>query len=541
MAIQIQENQIKDSAISNAKIANATIQPAKIDLSQVFSFGAIPTVSSDATSGNQLVRKSQLDAAINGLSWKEACRVKATGNVDISSAPSSIDGVTLSNGDRVLLDQQTTGSEDGIYIFNGSSSAMARSGDADAFSELQDGTAVFIKEGSTFASNGYQQSATLTSFSNQNWILFSSTGGGRQAGDALDLSGNTFNVKYDDSAIGVDGSDQLTVKAGGISNSMIGSGVVANDRLINSAITVTAGAGLTGGGTPSLGGSTTIAVQSDSSNTISVSGSGIGVADASLQAAKLASNSVTTNKVADGNITLDKLVNMSDSQIMVGNSSNRPAFVSMSGDASISNTGALSLNSNAVSTSIVQDSAITNIKLANSQVTLVAGDGVATLGNLALGASMNVNLVLDGSTLAKGASGLKVSSGGITSTELAANSVTSSAIADDAVGSTEIAANAVQTVKIQDDAVTLAKCGFQWVQEVYTGTTSTTYDLSNAVDSGFEDAIFVFRNGLLCQKVGSPSDDSEYSVAVTGGTGGVCRLTFGSAPNGDKLIVKYML
>lgn len=543
MPIQIVGNQIKDSAVSNSKIANSTIQPAKIDLSQVFAFGAIPTLSADPTADNQVVRKSYVDSKINGLSWKAACRVKTTGNIDLSSAPAAIDGVTLASDDRVLVASQSSSAENGIYVFAGSGSAMTRAADADSFAELQDGAAVFIKEGNTFESNAYQQSATLTNFGGQNWILFSATGGGRQADGTkgMDLTGNTFSVKIDNSSVGFNGSGQLEIKAAGITDVMVSSGTLSNAKLQNSSITLTAGAGLTGGGSAALGGSSTLAVESDASNTIAVSGSGIGVADASLQASKLASNSVTTNKVADANITLAKLQAMDQARIMVGNSSNRPAFVQVSGDATLADSGALTLNSNAVATATIQDSAVTNAKLASSAVTLVAGDGIANLGSLALGASMNVNLNLDGSSLSKGASGLKVASGGITGTELAANSVTAAAVADDAIGSTELAANAVLTVKIADDAVTLAKCGFSFTQEVFTGTSSTTYDLSNAVIAGFDDAIFVFRNGLLCQKVGSPSDDSEYSVSLTGGVGGVCRITFGAAPNGDKVIVKYMV
>lgn len=543
MPIQIVGNQIKDSAVSNSKIANSTIQPAKIDLSQVFAFGAIPTLSADPTADNQVVRKSYVDSKINGLSWKSACRVKTTGNVDISSAPAAIDGVTLASDDRVLVASQSSSAENGIYVFAGSGSAMTRAADADSFAELQDGAAVFIKEGNTFESNAYQQSATLTNFGGQNWILFSATGGGRQADGTkgMDLTGNTFSVKIDNSSVGFNGSGQLEIKAAGITDVMVSSGTLSNAKLQNSSITLTAGAGLTGGGSAALGGSSTLAVQSDASNTIAVSGSGIGVADASLQASKLASNSVTTNKVADANITLAKLQAMDQARIMVGNSSNRPAFVQVSGDATLADSGALTLNSNAVATATIQDSAVTNSKLASSAVTLVAGDGIANLGSLALGASMNVNLNLDGSSLSKGASGLKVASGGITGTELAANSVTSAAVADDAIGSTELSANSVLTVKIADDAVTLAKCGFAFTQEVFTGTSSTTYDLSNAVIAGFDDAIFVFRNGLLCQKVGSPSDESEYSVSLTGGVGGVCRLTFGAAPDSDKLVIKYLI
>lgn len=71
------------------------------------------------------------------------------------------------------------------------------------------------------------------------------------AGNAISVSGTrdiTVNVLYDNSSIGLNGSNQLIVKAGGVTNAM----------LANSSLTVTAGAGLTGGGAISLGGSATL-------------------------------------------------------------------------------------------------------------------------------------------------------------------------------------------------------------------------------------------------------------------------------------------
>lgn len=71
------------------------------------------------------------------------------------------------------------------------------------------------------------------------------------AGNAISVSGTrdiTVNVLYDDSSIGKNGSNQLYIKAGGVTNAM----------LVNSSLTVVAGAGLTGGGSISLGGSATL-------------------------------------------------------------------------------------------------------------------------------------------------------------------------------------------------------------------------------------------------------------------------------------------
>lgn len=83
--------------------------------------------------------------------FKDSVRVTSTANVNISSAPTAIDGVTLANGDRVLLKNQTTGSQNGIYVFNGAASAMTRSTDADSSAEVTAGIFVGIEEGTANA------------------------------------------------------------------------------------------------------------------------------------------------------------------------------------------------------------------------------------------------------------------------------------------------------------------------------------------------------------------------------------------------------
>jgi collagen type VII alpha len=55
-----------------------------------------------------------------------ATRVATTANIDLSSAPAAIDGVTLASTELVLVKNQSTGSENGVYLYNGSGSAMTR-------------------------------------------------------------------------------------------------------------------------------------------------------------------------------------------------------------------------------------------------------------------------------------------------------------------------------------------------------------------------------------------------------------------------------
>ena len=66
--------------------------------------------------------------------------------MSISGPGAGIDGVTLSSGDRVLLKNQSTGSENGIYVFNGAASTMTRATDANADAEVTAGMFVFVEE-----------------------------------------------------------------------------------------------------------------------------------------------------------------------------------------------------------------------------------------------------------------------------------------------------------------------------------------------------------------------------------------------------------
>jgi hypothetical protein len=89
---------------------------------------------------------AQLNAAIEGLSPKDSARVSTVSNISIASPGASIDGIAMTAGDRVLVKNQTTGSENGIYIWNGAAVAMTRSLDANTSNELE-AAIVAVEEG----------------------------------------------------------------------------------------------------------------------------------------------------------------------------------------------------------------------------------------------------------------------------------------------------------------------------------------------------------------------------------------------------------
>ena len=179
---------------------------------------ATPTGSTDAAT------KAYVDAQLQGLDVKQSVRVATTANGTLSSAfanNSTVDGVTLATNDRILIKDQSTGSENGIYTVN-ASGAPTRATDFDANSEVTGGAFFFAEEGTTNADNGFvltndgaitvgTTALTFTQFSGAGQVI---------AGTALTKSGNTLNVAVDDSSIEIN-SDALRVKASGITNAML--------------------------------------------------------------------------------------------------------------------------------------------------------------------------------------------------------------------------------------------------------------------------------------------------------------------------------
>lgn len=110
----------------------------------------------DGSAPTDAVNLGQVQAFLNGLSWKVAVRAASTTNVSLTTPGTSLDGVTLVSGDRVLLKNQTNAAENGIYVWTGASSSLTRATDADSGPELV-AAAVLIREGTVNADRQYTQ------------------------------------------------------------------------------------------------------------------------------------------------------------------------------------------------------------------------------------------------------------------------------------------------------------------------------------------------------------------------------------------------
>ena len=137
--------------------------------------------------------------------------------------------------------------------------------------------------------------------------------------------------------------------------------------------------------------------------------------DANVTADKLAANAVTTAKIANGNVTFAKLADLSSANFILGNVSNRPAAVSMSGDATLDNTGALTINGSAVTTS----------KIANGNVTLDKLEGL-TSANFILGNVSNrpAAVSMSGDATLDNTGALTINGSAVTTSKIANGNVT---------------------------------------------------------------------------------------------------------------------
>lgn len=152
--------------------------------------------AADATTATDLVTKQQLDAAIAGLSWKQPVRAATTTNGTLATAYANgqtLDGVTLATGDRILLKDQTTQTENGIYIV-AASGAPTRATDADSTAELQAAT-VYVTSGTTNLDKAYTQTTDNVTIGTNN-VVWAQVGGGTlpTAGNGLTLTGSTLDV-----------------------------------------------------------------------------------------------------------------------------------------------------------------------------------------------------------------------------------------------------------------------------------------------------------------------------------------------------------
>lgn len=172
----------------------------------VLDFGGARRISNlgDAQAAGEPVTLGQLQSAIEGLAWKDSTRVASVANVTIASPGASIDGISLTAGDRVLLKNQSSTPENGIYIWNGAATPMTRATDASTFAELE-AAVVSIEEGTNAGTQWRQtqvngvigtNNVVWTSFGSSSPAATESTAGIAEIATQAETDGGTDDARF---------------------------------------------------------------------------------------------------------------------------------------------------------------------------------------------------------------------------------------------------------------------------------------------------------------------------------------------------------
>ena len=148
---------------------------------------------SDPTGAQDAATKSYVDAVKTGLDVKDSVKIATTGNITLSGTQ-TIDGVSISADERVLVKDQTDASENGIYDCK--AGAWARSSDFDSNAEVSSGAFTFVEMGTTNADAGFVLTTDGSITVGTTDLAFTqfSGAGSVSAGDGLSKSGNTLSA-----------------------------------------------------------------------------------------------------------------------------------------------------------------------------------------------------------------------------------------------------------------------------------------------------------------------------------------------------------
>jgi len=298
-------------------------------------------------------------AQIYDIDYKQATRVVAVTNITLAGgAPATVDGVSLSVNDRVLVTAQSTGSQNGIYLVStvgsGSNGTWVRTSDADATGEIEAGMIVMVTEGSVYADTQWKLITDDPINIGSTALIFT------QNYSANSISGGTSNVTvYSNANVTISSAgtaNVLTVSSTGIvvAGTASATGNITGSYFIGNGSQLT---GIAAGSTYSNSNVTSL-LASFGSNTISTTGS------------------INSGNITGGNILTSGLVSASGT---ITGTSHLGAVVSVTG---------------AVTSASVVGGVITGTS------TSVSGSQTAasTVGGIITGSSLSVTGIVTGTS-----------------------------------------------------------------------------------------------------------------------------------------------
>jgi len=198
------------STDTNGDIILSPNGTGKVDVS-----GSIITGLSEPVNATDAATKNYVDTVAEGLHVHEAAHCATTdtlavlsggtvtysngtsgvgATLTLSAGLSAIDGHTLTNGDRILVKNQTNQAHNGMYVRT-SATVLTRASDFDTAAEIGGGDFTFVENGTVYGNTGWVQTVEVTTVGTDNiiWQQFSGTGT-FTAGNGLTITGTEFNV-----------------------------------------------------------------------------------------------------------------------------------------------------------------------------------------------------------------------------------------------------------------------------------------------------------------------------------------------------------
>lgn len=207
---------IPNSGLTNSSV---TIGTTAISLgASSLTLGGLTSVAvtQDPTSALQLATKQYVDSVAEGLHVHASCAAATTGTLasitggtvtynngtagvgatlTLSVALTVLDGYTLQNGDRVLVKNEATQANNGIYTWATGGTVLTRATDFDTAVEIASGDFTFISNGTLYADTGWVQTEPVTTIGTDAIIWQQFSGAGTYtAGTGLTLTGSQFSI-----------------------------------------------------------------------------------------------------------------------------------------------------------------------------------------------------------------------------------------------------------------------------------------------------------------------------------------------------------
>lgn len=313
---------------------------------------------------------SNIQNQINNLGigiggWKAPARVLVSTNVSLTAPGSTLDGVSINNLDRIVLNGQSTPSQNGVYIWHGASSTMTRPTDCSTGDYSNTGVlgmVITIEEGTSADQMWILATDAPITIGSTSLTYIKGSMTTYTASSGITLSGNNFTLNNSYF------TGDATISAGVIS---IGAGKVTNTMLVNNSITIQGTSTSLGGSINIINGNgfvkasgTTISYDnstyltgiSGTANRISVTGTAIDIASTYVGQTSITTlGTVTTGTLSTGSVIggatmtlgsdasydiyyrnssgiLTRLANGTTGQVLTATTSNAPSWEAAAGN-----------------------------------------------------------------------------------------------------------------------------------------------------------------------------------------------------------------